>query len=147
MILQYSVPGNKGAASVRTIVGVDADATTPRRGSLSEYQVGAVASADAAFDHEIARVSGAVTGAVVTPSPNDPNESAAVFDAVDTVTADYTVGVILKRFGMHQRSSFRWVGNPGEELIWPATGGNGLAGILAAESTTDFSASMQVLSV
>ncbi len=141
MTLQYSVPCNKGVASVRTIGAVRADATTLIRGAISEWEVGAVTPtpADVAFDHEIYRVSTIGTGAAVTPSPNDVADTASIADATDTYTVDPTIGVIMKRFGLHQRASMRWVANPGEELIWPATASNGFGGGLAAVSTVDFS--------
>ena len=139
---KFTVPGNKGGASVRTIVAARCDGTTLAKGKIYEYGVGAVASADASFDHEIFRVSTAGTGAAVTPSPNDPDETASISDAIDTVTVDPTIGVILYRHGMHQRASWRWVAGPGDELIWPNTANNGIGGGLAAASAIDFSGTL-----
>ena len=141
---KFQCPGNKGTASVRTIVAGRCDASTLGRGRVYEYAVGSIATADASFDHQIFRVSTAGTGAALTPSPNDPADTASIFDAIDTVTVDPTIGVNLARFGMHQRASWRWVAGAGDELVWPATANNGIGGGLSTGSTTDFSATLGI---
>jgi len=143
--MKYRVPANKGTASVRSIVNVRADATTPQRGKMNDYSFGSVTTpADNVFDHELLRSSTAPTGGTVTPSPNDPADAASLFDAMDTITADPTFGAVLFRCALNMRASFRWVAAPGDELIWPATANNGITGALAAATTTDFSASVGV---
>lgn len=142
---RYQVPGNKGTASVRSIVCARADGTTAARGRVYDYMVGSITTpADSAFDHELYRTSTAGTGASVTPSPCDPADAASVFDASDTYTADPTIGVVLMRVPLNQRATYRWVAPPGGELVWPATTNNGITGGLATASTTDFSATQQV---
>lgn len=143
--MRYAAAGNKGTASVRTIVAVRADATTPQRGLVYDYAVGNISTpADAAFDHEIYRVSTAGTGAGLTLAPLDPADAAALADAIDTVTVDPTIGTILYRFAMNQRASFRWVAAPGSEFVWPATANNGIGGGLASASASDFSGTLLV---
>ena len=143
--MRYAVPGNKGTASVRSIVNARADGTTAQRGKVYDYMVGAITTpADNVFDHELYRTSTAGTGAAVTPSPLDPAEAASLFDASDTYTADPTIGVILMRVPLNHRATYRWVAAPGGELVWPATANNGITGGLAAASTTDFSATLHV---
>jgi len=142
---RFSVAGNKGTASVRSIILARADVTVPQRGRVLDYMVGAITTpADAAFDHELFRVSTAGTGAANTPKPHDPADAAAVFTGLDTVTVDPTIGNVLVRIPLNQRASFRWVAAPGDELVWPATASNGIGGGLATAAVTDFSATMMV---
>lgn len=142
---RYACPGNKGTASVRTIVGARADATVASRGKVYDYMVGSITTpADSAFDHELYRTSTAGTGAALTPAPLDPADSASVSDASDTFTADPTIGVLLMRVPLNQRATYRWVAAPGGELVWPATASNGIAGGLQTATTTDFSATLHI---
>lgn len=142
---RYAVPGNKGTASVRSIVNARSDGTTASRGKVYDYMVGSITTpADSAFDHELYRTSTAGTGAAVTPSPLDPADTAAVNDASDTYTADPTIGVVLMRLSLNQRATYRWAAAPGGELVWPGTTNNGITGGLAAASTTDFSGTLMV---
>jgi len=142
---KYAVAGNKGTASVRTIINARADASAASRGKVYDYMVGSITTpADSTFDHELYRTSTAGTGSAVTPSPLDPADAASVNDASDTITADPTIGVLLMRVPLNQRATYRWVAAPGGELVWPATASNGISGGLAAASTTDFSATLMV---
>ena len=137
----FQVAGNKGTASVRSIVNARAAASGMARGFLYEYEFGNIDTpADNAFDHQILRSSTAPTGAANTPNPNDPAEAAAVgFVAMDTVTVDPTFGAIMFRCPVNQRASFRWVCTPWRPIIWPATANNGLTGAIAAAATNNFS--------
>ncbi len=142
---RYACAGNKGTASVRTIVNARCDATTLIRGRVYDYMVGSITTpADNTFDHELFRQSTAGTGAALTPSPLDVADTAAIFDASDTITADPTVGVLLMRMSLNMRASYRWVAAPGGELIWPATANNGIGGGVHTATTTDFSGTIHV---
>jgi hypothetical protein len=142
---RYAVPGNKGTASVRSIVNARADSTTAQRGRVYDYMVGSITTpADNVFDHELIRSSTAGTAAAVTPSPLDPAEAASVFDASDTYTVDPTFGVLLMRMSLNMRAAYRWVAAPGGELVWPATTNNGITGVVQSATTTDFSATLHV---
>lgn len=141
---KYAVAGNKGTASVRSIILARSAATT-ERGRVYDYMVGSITTpADSAFDHELFRVSTAGTGAANTPNPLDPADAASTFTALDTVTVDPTIGVVLVRVPLNQRASYRWVAAPDGALIWPATSANGIGGGVASATTTDFSATMHV---
>jgi hypothetical protein len=142
---RYAAAGNKGTASVRTIVVARADGTAAQRGRVYDYMVGALTTpADNVFDHELYRTSTAGTGAALTLQPLDPAESAAIADGGDTFTADPTIGTVLFRMPLNHRAAYRWVAAPGGELVWPATTNNGIGGGLASASTTDFSATLHV---
>lgn len=142
---RYAAPGNKGTASVRSIVNFRADSSAPSRGRVYDYLVGPVTAPNATdvnFDHELYRTSTAGTAAAVTPSPLDAADAASVNAASDTYTSDPTIGVVLARFPLNQRATWRWVAAPGGELIWPATASNGITGGLSAATATDFSATL-----
>lgn len=140
---KYAVPFTKGAANVLQLMEALADATTPRRGKLYDFNVGCTTTpADAVFDYVIRRVTGSATGSAVTPNPLDPADAASLFDAEDTITADaasFAAGTLLDRVPLNHRATFRWVASPGGELVWPATASNGLSIGLSAASTNTFS--------
>lgn len=144
-LAKYSIAGNKGTASVRSIINHRADAGAPSRGRVLDYMVGSITTpADSAFDHELYRTSTAGTGAANTPSPLDPADTAAVNDSSDTYTVDPTIGVLLLRVPLNQRATYRWVAAPDCGLVFPATASNGITGGVASATTTDFSATMIV---
>lgn len=137
----YSAEGTKGTTSVRSILIVNNTATT-NRFKVGDYMVGCITTpADALFTQQLGRTSTDPTGATVTPNPLDAADVAAEETAFDGVTVDGTIGAILINFGLHHRASFRWVANPGQELVAPATDNNGIGGVLRAASTADFEAS------
>jgi hypothetical protein len=143
---KFAVAGNKGTASVKSIVNARAAASASARGRVYDYMVGSPATpADNAFDHELVRSSTAGTGAANTPSPLDVADLAATgFAASDTYTADPTLGVVLLRVPVNQRGTYRWAAQPGGELVWPVTANNGITGALASASAVDFSATLMV---
>lgn len=143
---RFAIAGNKGTASVRSIVNARAAASAGARGRVYDYMVGSPATpADSAFDHELFRTSTAGTAASNTPNPLDVADLAATgFAASDTYTVDPTIGVVLLRVPVNQRGTYRWVAAPGGELVWPVTANNGITGGLATASTTDFSATLHV---
>lgn len=142
---KFSVFGSKDADNVQGILLARADGTTAGRGRVYDYMVGNNATpADAVFTHILARTSTAGTGDAVTPSPLDPADAASIFDALDGISADPTIGVTLLILAVNQRAAYRWVAAPGSELVWPATTNNGILGALAAASTSTFDATMYV---
>jgi hypothetical protein len=143
---KFAVAGNKGTASVKSIVNARAAASASARGRVYDYMVGSPATpADNAFDHTLVRSSTAGTGASNTPSPLDVADLAATgFLASDTYTADPTLGVLLLRVPVNQRGTYRWAAQPGGELVWPVTANNGITGALASASAVDFSATLMV---
>ncbi len=142
---RFSVFGSKDADNVQGIVAARCDGAVLGRGRVYEYEVGNNATpADAVFTHILARVSTAGTGDAVTPSPLDIADTASIFDAIDGLSVDPTIGVTLWILAINQRAAYRWVASPGGELIWPATANNGIVGALAAVTTSTFDATMFV---
>lgn len=143
----YTAAGSKGTTSVRTIVNARADASAASRGRVYDYEVGMVTApnaTDAQFDHMLYRSSTAGTAAALTLNPNDPADAAAVNDASDTYTVDPTIGVVLHRFPMNQRATWRWVAAPGGGFVWPGTASNGICGGVLVATAVDFSATLFV---
>jgi len=64
------------------------------------------------------RMTAAPTGhSVLTPSPIDPADGAAVATAGKLATGAGTIGVALMNWAQNQRATFRWVAAPGKELV------------------------------
>ena len=61
------------------------------------------------------------TGTVETEFQNDPADVAPAGVALSDLTAEPTGKVYGLAFPLHQRGTFRWVANPGEEIIVAAT--------------------------
>ena len=78
--------------------------------------------ADHAAGFTLRRATTGGTSTSVTPSPLDPADSASSILAGNIVTTEPgTPGVSLLTFAMNQRMTFRWVAQPGSELVIPAT--------------------------
>lgn len=137
-----------GADSVACVLEMLADATTPRRSKVSDITIGCTATpADALFQYVARRITNSGTGTTVTPNPTDPADAAALFDAEHLITVDpasFAAGAELYRVPLNHRATFRWIANPGEELVWPATATNGIGLGLSAVSTSTFSGSVNV---
>ena len=138
---RYAVAGDKGTASVRTIIAVMAT-TTVRRVKVYDYIVGNEDTpADNVFIHQILRQTSDPIGASVTPEPLDEADAAAVAVGLDTITADGIIGAPpLMQFALNARATFRWVAAPGSEFVGPATDNSGLTGAIELAATADFSA-------
>ncbi len=136
------------AATYKTIVALMAStgATGPgfqvRRGKLYDLAIGTNGTAaDNAMEWDIARVTAGSTftyAGIVSSigqqqlDPADANM--ASFAVVNSTAENFTVTANSNLFylGMNQRASYRWVANPGSELVWPATSSAGL--VLRARS-------------
>jgi hypothetical protein len=145
----YRVNYNKtGADSVLCHLEMLADSTTPRRGKVSDVLFGNTATpADALFQYTVRRITNSGTGTTVTPAPVDAADAVALFDAEHLITVDpasFGAGTELLRVPLNHRATFRWIANPGEELVWPATATNGLGVGVTAASTSTFSGSVSV---
>src|SRR5262245_19965740 len=125
----FAVPFAKSSANVRQFVSVNADATRPRRGTVYDVVFGCKTNADDnQYVHQIRRVTGAPTGAGVTPNPMYPGDTTE-FDATDTVTSDaasFSGGAGLFEEPLNGRSTFRWTTSPENGIVYPATANNGL---------------------
>ncbi len=113
-----------------TLVGLVSAATIKPK--LYEIVMGSVATpADQACNISVMRFTVAGTPAAaftaVAPDPNDPASLAVLNQGVFSVEPTTTASSNLLVFSMNQRATFRWVVNPGYELIAPSTAANGLS--------------------
>lgn len=124
----YSADLQRTASTSQTVGGFNADATTPRRQKLYDLIVGSEASpADNVFLWTVRRYTVAGTSTAVVPGAIDPADALALADAGENHTAEPTyIGIPLISIPLNQRATFRWVANPGSELVVPATASNGL---------------------
>lgn len=123
----YDFEANRSTFNTALNVAQVHGSTTPRRSGIAEYVLGSEAApADASILWGVVRVSGAVTGTSVTPSPKDPADAGSDAVALENVTSNPTLGVRLAGIPLHQKATYRWVAVPGQELICPATSNNGI---------------------
>lgn len=140
---RYTAIGTKGTNSVQSVLIVNN--TSAARFRVSESLVGRItAPSDALVVHQLARTSTDPTGTTVTLSPLDPADAAAGPTGFDGVTADGTIGAVLLSYSLHQRATFRWVAQPGHELVAPATDNNGVGAILGSGDSADYEATLFV---
>lgn len=121
---RYSVLLQRTAGTTVSVGSMTGGATLPRRQKIVSFMLGSEAAvADNVFLWQIQRVTAAGTSTAVTPQALDPADAAAVFLAGQNHTAEptYTAGAVLASVPLNQRSTFRWVAAPGEELTAPAT--------------------------
>ena len=112
-------------------------ATPTGRGRIYEVIVGCEAAADQATDFKLGRTTALGTEASgFVPVNIDPGGPAGEYDSGigHTVEPTYTANNELVQFSLNQRATFRWVANPGRELILPATQNNG-AGIKSSSAS------------
>jgi hypothetical protein len=129
-VAAYAVEMNRTASATLAVGTITADATRPRRGMLYDLMIGSEATpADNPFLWQVQRCTTAGTSTGVTPTALDPADAATESDAGEnhTITPTLTAGAILLSIPLNQRATFRWVAQPGCELIYPATASNGLA--------------------
>lgn len=122
-----------GKSPTSTTVGVasiEAPSSGMRRTKLLEAIVGSDATTlgTSAFRFEFQRSTTASTGTAVTFAPNDPADAAAVtlLKSALSVQGTNTAGQIMLCIPMSQQATFRWVANPGREIVIPAAANNGL---------------------
>jgi hypothetical protein len=119
-------------ATTSTTVGVaslEAAAASPRRVKLCELILGSDAGTlgTSNFRWDIQRSTATSTGTTVTPNALDPADSllTAIIKSNLTVQGTNTAGAIPLSIPLSQQASFRWVANPGYELVIPAVASNG----------------------
>lgn len=127
------------AASDKPAIELLGNATM--RISLFDFVIGCAASpAEAANSYEVVRT----TTAGMTPTlaaaeePFDPLSPAAQCIASGgTWTTDPVVGTdLFGPFGLHQKATYRWVAQPGREMISAAVSGDGFTlGVKTANAT------------
>ena len=121
----YSVEFNDTASTTLGAGQCDADA---RRIELMEWIFGSEATAaDNPFLWQIRRVTaaGSLAGTTITPAPLDTAEAVALFDALENLTVNPSMGATLLSIPLNQRATFRWVAQPGVPVISPALAANG----------------------
>lgn len=125
---QYTVVLTRTANASFSLGEVSAGAT-PRRGFLYEFLLGSEATpGDNAFLWDIQRNTAVGTGSAVTPQSIDPGDTVASnATAQQNMTIEPTFPPThLVRLALNQRATFRWVAQPGSELVYPATQNNGI---------------------
>lgn len=139
----YGAKASKGAAVVKTVMGLHVAAASPRRIRIREWDFGSDAAAiiDQQVTHIVQRATTIPTGAALTPNADDPADTiASTAQAFDTVTVDgtLTANAFLKGIGLNMRNTFRWQAyDRAGELIAPATANNGFGlGILVAQASS-----------
>ncbi len=125
----------------KTLINLFHSAATPTcRGRITEVVVGSVATpADQAADFLLNRTTAVGTeGSGLIPNNLDPGGPAGEMDSglgVFSAEPTYTAGKQLLAFQLNQRATFRWVANPGFELVMTATQNNG-AGLKTVSSSS-----------
>ncbi len=146
---RWGVTANKGVASVKGVLYLQAAAANMRRAKVNDITVGSDSSpADNAFVFGAQRCTTLPTGAALTPNSLDPADTlASTIVATGTVTVDGTLTAAafpFPGFALNQRATFRWAAQPYMELIIPATASNGfMFGLINAASTTSFQVGAQ----
>lgn len=119
---------------------ISLQSTTAIKPRLYEIMVGSEATpADQAVQLSVLRFTAVGTaGSTFTPQaldPSDPASAATVNQGVFTGEPTYTGSSNLLVISLNQRATFRWIVNPGYELICPASNNNGL-GLRSIASTS-----------
>jgi len=125
----YSTTMARTASTTASLGSLVAGAS-PRRGKIVEATIGSEATAaDNPFLYLFQRITTAGTSTAVTPSAIDPGDTVAANAAGGqnyTIEPTYTAGLVMLRLPLNQRATFRWVAQPGNEIVWPATQNNGI---------------------
>lgn len=113
------------------VASLEAAGSNMRRAKLMELIVGSDAAilGTSNFRFDLNRSTTASTGTAVTPNPLDPADTLAAVTAFKsnlTVQGTNTAGAIPFCIPLNQQATFRWVANPGSEIVIPATANNGL---------------------
>jgi hypothetical protein len=118
-------------ASTTLSVGNWISSATVRRTKLYDFVFGSAEAtpADGNTLWQLQRCTTAGTATAVTPQILDPADGAALTAANQNHTVDptLTANAIMLSIGLNQRATFRWVAQPGGEIVTPATASNGLA--------------------
>lgn len=121
----------KSTTSTSVGVGsIECAGTGMRRFKLCDLIVGSDAATlgTSNFRFEVQRSTSAATGTAVTPEPLDPADAAAVtlIKSNLTVQGTNTAGKIPLTIPLNQQATFRWVPQPGREIVVPANANAGL---------------------
>jgi len=146
----YSVDGSSGAnTDATTILYAVNGATSPRRLYLYHAIIGSpVAPVDQAAEYVIRRLTnenGTPGGTAVTPFPLDEDAPVALSNGVDAPTGEPTFatgsGLAIP---LHQRATFQFMANPGDEIVASALDDHGFA-IWVESVTSAFNVSSNLI--
>lgn len=127
--------GSAAVGTDKTVIALLS--STSVRPCLYEFTLGSSATpADVATLFQIMRLTAVGTeGSGFTPVPLDAADAAAAADYAVAHSAEptYTASSQLWGSALNQRATFRWVANPGGEIVAPASANNGV-GLKSASS-------------
>lgn len=128
---KFAVNMKRTASATLSVGTVSAAASAMRRIKIYDVMVGSEgAPADVANDWNLARTTANGTNTAVTAKPLDLADAAFSGLAGNNHSVDATYSNagadIMLDIALNQKASFRWVANPGGELVIPATASNGI---------------------
>ena len=131
--LTNELAGSKQAvsSSFKTLINLSA-ATSPllARAAVHELILGIDGTpADQAMAWDLSRTTAIGTGTSATPTKLDPADGASPMVGTVNHTGEPTVtgASSMLSIALNQRTTHRWVANPGHEIIVPPTDVNGVA--------------------
>lgn len=125
----YSAKMQRTLSASLSVGIVNAPGSGMRRVKIYDLAIGCEAAPqDVANLWVLQRATAAGTSTAVTPQSLDPADAAAVTVAGENHSVDptYTANAFLLEIALNQKASFRWIANPGGELVIPATASNGI---------------------
>jgi hypothetical protein len=129
---KYTAPIAKATTSTSIGVGsLEAPGSSQRRIKLLEFLCGSDAATlgTSNFRWEFNRsTTTATAGTTPTISQLDPADAACVSVVKGNLSANGTLtsGAIMMTIAMSEQATFRWVANPGSEIVIPASANNGI---------------------
>ncbi len=109
-----------------------------KRAFMSEMLIGINGTmSDEVADWRIRRITtDGGTSSAVTPNPVDGADGVAITAGAENYTIESTITADseLLEATIHRRATYRWVAQPGKELVIPDTAGGGLAFEILAPS-------------
>lgn len=120
-------PSATGTANKTAVTVVGGTTVRPRVYEFAAGLTTAPNSTDQQLEFAAGRFTAAGTaGSSPTPNPIDPADVASIATAGITHSAEPTyASTYFYDNAINQRGFYRWVANPGQELVVPATAANG----------------------
>lgn len=124
---RYTCTGSIAASSALGVVGITAG-NAPRRARILEYTLGcdSLPGTEVVLRYTLDRFAASGTFTSTTPNPLDSADAACTTVGGQNWTVNPALGANLDDFALNMRATFRWVAQPGSELVMPATLGAGL---------------------
>lgn len=126
---QYNLALERTLSTTASIGTVGAPGSGMRRLEVVQLVLGVEGTpGDTALKLAAQRYTAAGTSTAVTPNPRDSADAVAVSVAGQnhTVEPTYTANVFLFKEAQNQRSTVRYIENPGSGIMVPATANNGI---------------------